>query len=269
MNENLKNLVALSVNSFIAYIFSYLVILIPSQLITLIVAKSFNIPVYLNHFKIAFQIADYSSLWTQSSVVGIYISAPIFIIITGFFFRYFRTFLATNIHSINLFLIWGYAHCMNIFFGGLIVGIPLIKGFGLVPAWLYFPFFIQLLLIAASAFILLLNSYILGRYFVALSFSEYYLKNSSSQLAFKIIVVIFPCILANSIFFVTKMPDNSLYESLLLATMFIQLIGTIPNNHLYIEVKDENKNVIFSKRMLIWFIGMIIFLFIFRIIINH
>lgn len=265
MNDNLKNLVTLSINSFIAYIFSYLVILIPSQIITLIAAKSFSIPVSFNYFKIAFQAADYSNLWTQSTVIGIYISAPAFVLITGLFFRYFKSFLETNNYSINLFLIWGYAHCMNIFFGGLIIGIPLVKGFGYVPIWLYFPNFILIIIIIISIFLLFLNASYLKKVFVALSFSDYYLKNPSSLLALKILVIFLPCVLANSFFYFIKFPDDSLYEKLLLVTMFIQLIDIIPYNYLLPEIKDENKKVHFSKKTLLWLIAVVLIITIWRI----
>ncbi len=262
MNDNLRNLISLFINSFIAYILSFILILIPSQLITLLVAKSFNIPAYFNHFKINFFATEYSNLWTQSSVIGIYISIPFFVVIAGFIFIYLKTYLSTYKHSINLFLIWGYVHCMNIFFGGLIIGIPLIKGFGYVPIWLYLPNFVLVIIIIISTFILFINAYYLRRVFIALSFSDYYLKNPSSLIVFKIAVVFLPCILANLLFYLFKFPDNSLYEELLLITIFIQLIGIIPFNYLFFEIKEENKKVNISKKMLFW---LILLLFIFTI----
>jgi hypothetical protein len=268
MNENIKNLIKLSLNSFIAYILSYLILFVPSQFVSFLAAKTYYIPIGFNHFKLVFQAADYSSLWTQSSVVSVYLSVPVFVFVFGIFFRFLYSYLSTNRRSLNLLLIWSFTHCMNIFFGGLIVGIPLEKGFGYVPIWLYLPEFALIGLIVVSIFILFLNSYFLRRAFVSLTFSEYYLKNHSTLLAYKIAVVLLPSILANAIFYIIKFPDNSLYETLLLLTIFIQVIGIIPYNYRYFEIKDENRNVIFSRKSLTWLLGLIVMLILLRVLYN-
>ena len=88
MNENIKNLIKLSLNSFIAYILSYLIIFVPSQFVSFLAAKTYYIPISFNHFKLVFQAADYSSLWTQSSVVSVYLSVPVFVFVLGIFYLF-------------------------------------------------------------------------------------------------------------------------------------------------------------------------------------
>jgi len=268
MNKTLKNLFVLFLNSLLAYVLSYLIILIFSQLVVFISAKTFGIPVNLNHFKITFPVADQSRLWNQNSVVGIYLTAPVLVLIFGFASRLFKYYLESENRPVNLILSWVYAHAMNIFFGGLIVGIPLVKGFGYVPVWLYFPFFVQLLIIATAVFIIYFNANYLGKSFVSLTFSDYYLKNYYSQLALKIFIVILPCLFANSLFFLLKFPDNSLYESLLLLTMFIQIAGTIPFSYIHISIHEQNSHVYLSKKMLFVLLAMVIIIVFVKIISN-
>ncbi len=251
MNVTLKNLFNLFLNSLISYTSSYLLILFFSQMITFFSAKVSGIPVNLENYKVAFSISDNSSLWTQNSVVAIYLTSPLLVLLLGFAFRFFKSYLDTHNSSINLFLTWSYAHSMNMFFGGLIVGIPLVKGLGYVPAWLYFPFYIQVLIVILSSIILILNSFVLSKYFLSLSFNDYYLKNNASQLSFKIIVSVFPYFMINIIFLILKIPENSLYELLLKATMLIQFIGVIPFTHLSLNIQTEDSDIKFSRKMLL------------------
>jgi hypothetical protein len=256
MNSDKKNLLNLFSNSTIACLLSYLLIFIPSQLITHFVAKAFNIPTSFHSFKLVFPIEDYTYLWNQQSVVTIYIAAPIFVLIVGILLiRYFFLFSYFTKLNVNLFLIWSYAHCMNIFFGGLAVGIPLHDGFGYVPRWLYLPDPVLFSLIVFSIIMLLVNGFILRWAFVTVSFSETMINKPYPLLKYKTAIAFLPFLVVSLLFLVAGFPINSMYERLLLLSMFVQLMGIFPFNYMHNEVKEENRKVVFAKKSLIMLVG--------------
>ncbi len=248
MKESRKTLLILFLNSLAFYIISYLFLFLPSQFLTYLAAHSFNIPTIFDQYKVAFPIYDNNNLWTQESVVAIYIAAPVAVFILGiFFFRYVRTHIIANKSGLYLFSLWSYVHCINIFFGGLAVGIPIIKGFGLVPAWLYAPYAVSYSLIIISFIIITTNGFFLRRAFASMVISEYYLRSPYLSLQFKTAIAFLPCIIGNSLFFLLKFPDDTIYERLLLFTIFLQFLLVYPFRYFHFTVSEKNANVRFSR----------------------
>jgi hypothetical protein len=265
MQESRKQLYNIFFNSLVLYLLSYLVLFIPAQFVTHIIAKAFHIPTVFKQFKIGFAIFDHDSLWNNDSIVSIYASAPVLIIIACFFFyRYLIIKFSADKSNVYLFSIWAYTHSINMFFGGLAIGIPLIKGFGYVPVWLLAPFSVSLGLIVFSFIILFVNGLFLKRSFMSMAISEYHFNKPLGSLQFKFAIAILPCIIGNLFFYLLKFPDSSLYERLLLITMFIQMTTILSFRYYHFSLPENISKVVFSKKAFYLLIGIILLLVIWK-----
>lgn len=270
MTENKRKLYILMANSFILYVLAYLVVLIPSQLITHLVASGFDIPTKFSLFKIIFPIPDHSYLWQPNSVAAIYIATPVFVLLLAIFIaRYYVLFSSKNGINTNLFLIWIYAHCINIFFGGLTIGIPLIKGFGYVPHWLYASQELTFVFLLFSLLILFGNGYLLKAPFSALFYDKKFSNSPFHSFIFKIFVVFVPFIIANILFALFHFPDGTIYERLVGFTMVIQLIGVLPFSPIYMPEDYVVKKVHFSYKSVLILVLVFLSFVIWRIIHNE
>lgn len=257
-------------NSFIQFVLAYLIVLIPTQLVTHFVALYFDIPTKFTFFKLSFPIPDHSYLWTSNSVAAIYVTGPVIALFIAFFaIRYFMLFAAKKSIQTNLLFIWIYAHCMNVFFGGLTIGIPLIKGFGYVPSWLYASNELTFILILLSLLVLFGNGFILRGPFISLYYNNRYFNSPFHSLIFKIFIVFIPFIAANVLFYLMKFPDNSIYERLTGLTMIVQLVGIIPYTPVYQPEEFEFKPVKFAYKWLLILIVLFMLFVLWRTIHNH
>jgi hypothetical protein len=265
MQESRKQLYSIFFNSLVLYLLSYLVIFIPAQFITHIVAKAFHIPTVFKQFKIGFAIFDHDSLWNSDSIVSIYAAAPVMTIIACFFFyRYLIIKFSADNSNAYLFYVWAYAHSINMFFGGLAIGIPLIKGFGYVPVWLLAPFSVSLGLIVFSFILLFVNGLFLKRSFMSMAISEHYFKKPLGSLQFKFAIAILPCIIGNLLFYLLKFPDSSLYERLLLLTMFIQMTTILSFRYYHFSLPENISRVVFSKKAFTTLAGLVMLLLLWK-----
>jgi hypothetical protein len=265
MQERRKQLYNIFFNSLILYLLSYLVIFIPSQFLTSIVARAFSIPTIFKEYKIGFTILDHDNLWTQDSIIGVYITSPLLAFLTGFFFlRYLSIKFSIAKSNMYLFSIWLYMHCFNMFFGGLAIGIPLIKGFGFVPIWLFAPFSVSFGLIIISFIVLFANGLLLKKYFMTMADSEYYLNKPLGSLQFKTAIAFLPCLIGNLFFYLLRFPDSSLYERLLLLTQFCQLVTIYSYRYYHFMTPEKKIKVLFSKKAFAALAGLVMLFLIWR-----
>jgi hypothetical protein len=234
MSANERKLYTLMANSFVLFILAFFIVFIPAQILTHLVASAYNIPAEFHYFKIIFLVPDYSYLWTQSSVVSIYLTTPAFSLLVAFVsFRYYQAnILKLGVNSL-LLLFWIYAHCINLFFGGLAIGIPLMKGFGYVPHWLYVSNEVQFVLIVLAIIVLFANGLLLKRFVTLMYFNKKFTNSPFYSLVFKVFIVFVPFFLANIFFTVFKIPDPTLFERLVGFIMLVQLLAIVPFNPVY------------------------------------
>jgi len=249
MDGTKNKLLVLYANSSFAYVIAFLSIFIPTQVLVHFVARGFDIPTKFNYYKLIFPIADHSILWTQLSVSCIYAASPLLALIVAFIvFKLLISKSGLISQFSNLFLIWLYAHCINIFFGGLLIGIPLIKDFGYLPNWLYATSETAVYLILIGALGLLVNGILLRKAFNSICFDEKYFKSPYHSFVFKSIIALFPAITGIVIFILFKFPDNAVFTKLLNSTILIQLCSVVPFTSIHIPISEQFRNFRFSYK---------------------
>jgi hypothetical protein len=244
-----KKLVILYANSSFAYVLAYLSIFIPTQILVYFVARGFNIPTKFNYFKLIFPIADHSFLWTQLSVSAIYAASPLVALFSiVFVLRYYLKHAGKRGTVTNLYFIWLYAHCVNIFFGGLLIGIPLIKDFGYLPNWLYASNDTIVYLILISALFLLVNGIFLRKAFTSLCFDEKFFNSPYHSLVFKAYIAFFPALTCMFFFIVFNFPDDTIFTKLLHVIVLVQLCTVVPHTSMHIPILDRFRNFSLSYK---------------------
>ena len=247
------------INSSIIYLASFLSIYIPSQFLTYVIAHSiFHIPTKFHHAKIILDAPSTSPLWTYWSVIFVFLATPLFCFIIA---SWIATYLYKNKNKkgnrtlIKLFFLWGFIHASNMLWGGVLVGIPLIKGIGYIFSWLFY--YSPFIFCYIAAIALIINGILLNKTFSGYGYNKDILTQIIPQIKFKIFLILLPFLTINSIFLLCGFPDNTSYERLLLATPLIQIIPMFGFKKLTLKPK---RNINFTKKISLFFLIILIIL---------
>ncbi len=238
-----KKIFKLYLNSTVILIVAFLSIFLPYQILTMITASwIFDVPTSIHHLKIIFLIPDNSRLWTYFSVCFIYAAGPIYCLVCAIYLlRYLIKNKFKEKNAKKTYYLWCYIIAVNLFFGGLFAGTPIMKGFGYVPWWALLPGGLRNLITIISAICLIANGIFLNSIFSAFAYNYRVLMDKYSQILFKTVFVLLPVLTFNLILLITGLPDNTLYERLLLVTIFFQIIPILPFSLQTIQPKEQNE----------------------------
>lgn len=127
------SLFRIALNSTAFYMLSYLVIYFLHQLITVIAAAQFDIVSILLPHKIEFLIGRFD--WTSDAVKTVFSAGPVlaFVLAIPMIIIYVNAMYYDGLFKMMFF--WGFIHCVNLFFGAMLVGALLSDGFGHVLVW--------------------------------------------------------------------------------------------------------------------------------------
>ncbi|HOK50712.1 MAG: hypothetical protein WHT29_11135 [Bacteroidales bacterium] len=269
VNENTSKNLHLKVffASGISFFLALLIIYLPSQMLVHGVASFFNIPTKFHRFQLIFPILDHSFLWTQLSVSSIYSATPLVALIAFLTARiiFFRKHITLS-YSSSLLLIWLNALGIHFFFGALMVGIPLVKDFGYVPDWLYFPEWIRIFLVVFSALVLLLNGIVIRRQVETLMYSERQQQRPYYSFLFKWYAIYAPAIVFVFLFIVLGFPNNTLFMRLFWLMFLLQLIGVFPFKFIYAPLLHSEDTVKISGKYVILLVILLSMLILWRTI---
>jgi len=236
-----KNLTVF-INSLMLFLLSWLLLLLATQFFTKLVAeKIFDIPTNYEHLKLIFTIGDSSPLWTRTSIIGVYIVSPFLAL--GIAISSLIYLLKAGLRNRNLFklfVLWTYLHSVNLIFGGMVLGVPLMKGVGYVPAWLGFPEALLYVFAGLSLILLGMNGFLVDAFFASFGYSSMQYTQSKSQLKFKFIIAILPALVLALVYNLVGISGTALYDRGLWLTFLIQLIGILYYKCLPVRPRKEN-----------------------------
>ena len=95
------------------FILAFMFIYIVYQIVTIIVASSYHIPVVWYYYRLKFPLYTYSPLYTRTALVFIFSSGPIMSLMLAFVFL--KLFFTTNpfFRRFQLFYLWGFIYHWN------------------------------------------------------------------------------------------------------------------------------------------------------------
>jgi hypothetical protein len=221
------------------YVLAFLVVYVIYQLVTIMVASIFKIPVTWYYYQLKFPLYTYSKLYTRPALVLIFGSGPLVSLLIAFISL--KTFF--NRRSISnhfqLFSLWGIISGVNMFFGAYIVGFLTRTEFIYTSEWLLMSsvFDIEEMVFTLLSLGMLI---IIGRLLTPLflvSSGSVTLLTPEYRLFFIYSQVILPWIAGIGIFFMITTPHH--YIPFLLKTLTPGLI-VIPSLFLYNTARNEN-----------------------------
>jgi len=263
-----NNFLIISLNSLVLFILSYLSIYILSQLITVWVSLSFDYKTILFYYKIYYNID--SGDWTADSVKILFSIAPLTGLLLGTIYIIFYSSFRNEPSTFKLFFLWGFIHGMVMFFGSLLMGTLLNKGFGWVIAYLYYRDTGKMIFSIISIFSLVSIGAIIAKSFL-ISGNAYFNNVTKSNRNFLLSAqVIIPAIIGTIVLMVFKIPNDfyfgtteeMFFDILKLSTILLVIIPAAITFKSFNEVyfDEEHRKIRLLWPSLLILVFLIIFL---------
>ena len=253
------------------FIFSFMLIYIIYQVVTIGMASSFNIPVVWYYYQLKFPLYTYSPLYTRAALVTIFAIGPIASLMVGFVFL--KLFFTKNVilKRFQLFFLWGFISGSNFFFGSYISGFFTRTEFIYTSEWLFMSniFDIEEIIFTVISFVVML---IIGRIITPLfllSSGSVTMIKPEFRLYYILSQVVLPWLTGMVILFLITLPTY--YIPLIIKTVTPGLV-LLPALYLYDSLQYENihKSGVISRNYFKWsiVIAAVALLFFYRIILS-
>jgi hypothetical protein len=253
------------------YVLAFMIVYVIYQLVTIMVASVFQIPVAWYYYQLKFPLYTYSKLYTRPALVLIFGAGPLVsLLIASLSLKSFFNRRSISNHF-QLFSLWGIVSGVNMFFGAYIIGFLTRTEFIYTSEWLLMSsvFDIEEMVFTLVSMGMLI---IIGRLLTPLflvSSGSITLLTPEYRLFFIISQVILPWIAGIGIFFLIVTPHY--YIPFLLKTLTPGLI-VIPSLFLYNTARNENIHTsgLIRRNYFRWsiVIAVIALLFFYRVVLN-
>jgi len=253
------------------YVLAFLLVYVIYQLVTILTASAFHIPIDWYYYQLKFPLYTYSKLYTRPALVLIFGTGPIVSLMFAFISLklFFSKRSASN--HFQLFSLWGIVCGINMFFGAYIIGFLTRTEFIYTSEWLMMStvFDIEEMLFTLVSIGMLL---IIGRLLTPLflvSSGSITLLTPEYRLFFIYSQVILPWITGIGVFFLIVTPHY--YIPFLLKTLTPGLI-VIPSLFMYNTARNENIHTsgLIRRNYFKWsiVIAVIALLFFYRVVLS-
>jgi hypothetical protein len=125
----------ISITSLLLFMIAYVFIYVLNLFITGFTAVLFDIPVIVYYYDVDYLIRGID--WTPDSVSGVFSSGPLAMLVLSLFFLILYRKVETETGILRLLLLWMIFHALTRFFGEILVGAVLGKGFGFVILYMF------------------------------------------------------------------------------------------------------------------------------------
>jgi hypothetical protein len=266
-----KKLLITFLQSSAYYVLSFLLIYIVYQIVTILVARSFSIPVVWYYYELKFPLYTYSNLYTRTALVTIFGSGPVVSLVLSLVFL--RLFFYKNLNSQNLrlFYLWSIINGLNMFFGAYIVGFLTRTEFIYTSEWLLMSSVYdveEIIFTTLSLGILVISGRQITSMFLVSSGSVT-LVTPEYRLFFILCQVIFPWMAGGIILFLITTPTY--YIPFLLKTITPVLI-LIPSLFTYNSLRNESihSSGLIRRNYFRWGVVLVVLalLFFYRVVLN-
>lgn len=220
-------------------VLAFMLIYVVYQVITILVASSYHIPVIWYYYRLKFPLYTYSPLYTREALVVIFAMGPIMSLMLAFVFL--KLFFTKNVilRRFQLFYLWGFICGANMFFGAYIAGFATRTEFIYTSEWLFMSHMFaaeEIVFTSISLIMMIIIGRIVTPLFL-LSSGSVTLVQPGYRLFFMLSQVIFPWITAMLVLFLITLPDY--YFPLILKTITPGLI-LVPTLFLYNAMQFDN-----------------------------
>lgn len=253
------NFFVISVNSLVLFLLSYMTIYIISQMITVMVASTFDYKTVLYYYKIYYDIESHA--WNADSVKILFSILPVNGLFMGTIFIIFYGTFRNEPGNLKLFFLWGFVHGVVMFFGSLLMGTLLNKDFGWVIAYLYYRDTGKMIFSIISIFALVAIGGLIAKSFLISGNAYFNFINKRNRRFMLNGQVIFPAVTGTILLAIIKIPDQFYYgtvdemyfEFLKLFSLIILIIPLVMAFRSYDETyfDEEPRRIFLNWKLLI------------------
>jgi hypothetical protein len=256
----------ITLNSLVFFLLGYLIVYLIYLFSTGLSANAFQITVNINYYGIDYFVRGND--WSSDAVKGVFSAGPIIILILSvtLLILYINVSMETGI--LRLLLIWMFLHGLTRFFGEIMAGAILTRGFGYVILYMFI-MDTGKLIITTFAFVALFTIGLFLARIILYSASTYFnALTGANRLRFIWHQYIIPFFLGNFLIFLIKLPEADPFDIAVNASMILILIPigmrSFSINDLYFD--DEPRQI---KFLALYSVITIILLALFRIIFGY
>ena len=253
----------ISLNSFFLFLLAYLFVYSFNLFITAYTAELFDIPVVVYFNDVDFLIRGID--WTTDMVSGVFSAGPISMLVLAIFLLILYVTVVTETGILRLLVLWMIFHALTRFFGELLVGAIMGKGFGFVILYMFVMDTGKVILsifVFVAMFTLGLLLFQLFLFSANIYFND---LRKSYRLRFIINQFFIPFFLGNVVILLLKIPEFSYFDATLNATGILLLIPLLIRSVSFQDMYfDEDPRVI--KIRVIMITSTIVLLVLFRIV---
>jgi hypothetical protein len=215
----------ISLNSLFLFIIAYLLIYLLNLLITGYAALLFNIPVLVYYYDVDYLIRGID--WTPDSVSGVFSSGPIAMFVISLFMLILYKNVETETGILRLLLLWMIFHALTRFFGEILVGAILNKGFGFVILYLFLMDTGKVIITILGFVAMFTTGLFMAR--LSLYSSNIYFNDLRRNYRTQFINCQFfiPFVIGNILIFLVKLPQISYFDIGVNASMILFLIPVL------------------------------------------
>ena len=215
----------ISLNSCLLFLIAYLIIYTLNLFITGYTAIVFNIPVLVYYYDVDYLIRGID--WTPDSVSGVFSSGPIAMLVLSIFLLILYRTVETETGILRLLLLWMIFHSLTRFFGEILVGAILGKGFGFVILYLFLMDTGKVILTILGFVAMFATGLILTRF--SLYSANIYFNDllRINRLKFIFSQFIIPFLIGNLVIFLIKLPQIRNFDIAMNASMVLFLIPVL------------------------------------------
>lgn len=261
---NKKNFWIIVINSTVFFLLAYLFFYLITKFATIIAASMFDIETTLYYYKISYNIGK--TQWGFDSVKLIFSAGSIFALLFGTIFIIIYNKVCETDGLLKMFFLWGFFIGYSNFFGSILIGSVISRGFGYVLDWTYTMDTARMLIIIFSILVFIIIGFLTIKPILFSANSYFNFLDKPRKKFFIRSQLIVPYFLGIVIIFLVRIPNNhtnNYFEILTLLSMIAIIIPVIFRYHNYpvFYFDEKPKSINIGRRYLIF---LIIFLFLFR-----
>jgi len=216
------NFITIIINSTSYFIISFLFLYLVAQFSTAIAAMQFDYTSIVYYFKLVYTIDTYD--WNSDAVKLLFSLGPTISIMIGIMFLLIYINLYSNTGRFKMFFLWTFMHGVIWFFGAILAGTILDKGFGFVVMYAYFLDTGKLILSLMALTVILLVATFSTKWFLFSANSYFNQLTEHSRTFFTFSQIVIPVVLGTTILIGIKLPMITYYELfILLCNLFFIL----------------------------------------------
>jgi hypothetical protein len=255
----------ITLNSLMLFLIAYVVIYVINLFITGYTAVLFDIPSIVYHYDVDYLIRGID--WTSDSVSGVFSSGPIAMLVLSLLLLILYKSVETETGLLRLLILWMIFHGLTRFFGEIIVGAFLGKGFGFVMVyWFVMDTGKVIFTILGSVAMLTVGIYLTR---ISLYSANIFFNDLVSAYRVKFIFCQFflPFFIGNILIWLIKLPHVSYFDLFLNSSMIFLLISLlVKSSGMEDFYFDQEPRIIKVKRNLV--ITTVVLLLLFRLILG-